>query len=156
MKFSCYLLLLFVLVFSACAPKSDEYHVSPDGDDLNPGSEAAPLKTISAAANLAQPGDIIWVHEGVYRERINPHRGGISNEERIIYQAVPGDKAVIKGSEKVTGWEHVENNTWKVTIPDTFFGEFNPYQDTIYGDWFNRRGRTHHTGAVYLDGHWLT
>ena len=26
----------------------------------------------------------------------------------------------------------------------------------IAGDWFNPKGRDHHTGAVYLNGHWLT
>jgi len=156
MKSNLVFLATIICVLFACSPKGQEYHVSPEGDDLNIGSETAPFNTISAAAELAQPGDKIWVHEGVYRERINPPRGGLSDENRIIYQAVPGDEVIIKGSEKIAGWENVENDTWKVTIPDTFFGDFNPYQDTIYGDWFNRWGRTHHTGAVYLDGHWLT
>jgi alpha-N-arabinofuranosidase len=49
-----------------------EFHVSPNGSDTHEGSQAAPLRTISAAANKARPGDIITVHEGVYRERINP------------------------------------------------------------------------------------
>jgi alpha-N-arabinofuranosidase len=37
-----------------------------------------------------------------------------------------------------------------------FFGGFNPYADEIKGDWFNPMKRKHHTGAVYLNGHWLT
>jgi alpha-N-arabinofuranosidase len=28
--------------------------------------------------------------------------------------------------------------------------------DLIHGDWFNSKRRKHHTGAVYLNGHWLT
>jgi alpha-L-arabinofuranosidase len=30
------------------------------------------------------------------------------------------------------------------------------YRDVIHGDWFDPKGRIHHTGAVYLDHHWLT
>ena len=62
---------------------------------------------------------------------------------------------VIKGSESVKGWMHVQNDTWKVTLPNRFFGDFNPYADPIRGDWFDGKGRRHHTGAVYIDGHWL-
>jgi alpha-N-arabinofuranosidase len=50
----------------------------------------------------------------------------------------------------------VQDDTWKVAIGNDFFGDFNPYSDLIAGDWFNGKGRDHHTGAVYRDGHWLT
>jgi len=33
-----------------------EYHVSVNGSDMNEGSARKPLKTISAAAEIAQPG----------------------------------------------------------------------------------------------------
>ena len=39
--------------------------------------------------------------------------------------------------------------------PQHFFGSFNPYSDLIRGDWFDPKGREHHTGAVYLNGDWL-
>src|ERR1035438_4581979 len=63
-------------VDSPAAPGGKEYHVSPQGNDANDGSGSRMLKTISAAALRAQPGDVITVHGGVYRERINPPRGG--------------------------------------------------------------------------------
>ena len=132
-----------------------EYHVSPSGNNDNPGTPERPLKTISAAAQVAQPGDVISVHAGVYRERVNPPRGGESESKRIVYQAAPGEKVTITGSELVKNWEKVGGDTWKVTIPNRFFGDFNPYRDVIHGDWFNPKGRVHHTGAVYLNGHWL-
>ncbi|MFC1652663.1 carbohydrate-binding protein [Planctomycetota bacterium] len=133
-----------------------EYHVSKDGHDTNSGSASRPFQTISTAARIAQPGDTIIIHAGVYRERIDPPRGGISTSKRIIYQAALGEKVTIKGSEIVTGWQPVQNETWTVTIPNSFFRTFNPYHDLINGDWFNPMGREHHTGAVYLNGHWLT
>jgi len=133
-----------------------QYHVSVHGNDANDGSASRPLRTISAAARLAQPGDVITVRAGIYRERIDPPRGGTSDAKRIVYQAAEGEEVVIKGSEIIQGWEKVENDTWKVTIANDFFGGFNPYSDLIRGDWFNPKGRAHHTGAVYLNGHWLT
>ena len=133
-----------------------EYHVSPEGNDANDGSKARMLKTISAAALRAQPGDVITMHEGVYRERINPPRGGESDQKRIVYQAAEGEKVFIKGSEVVTGWQRVQEDTWKATVPNSLFGKFNPYSDLIHGDWFSPKGRLHHTGAVYLNGDWLT
>lgn len=149
------LILCMPLLLSG-AIQAREYHISVKGDDTNKGTAKAPFKTISKAAEVAQPGDVITVHEGTYRERINPLRGGESDQKRIVYQVTPGEKVVIKGSEVIKGWRKVQNDTWKVAIPNSFFGDFNPYSDLIHGDWFNPKGRDHHTGAVYLNGHWLT
>ncbi|MCC6488982.1 MAG: right-handed parallel beta-helix repeat-containing protein [Candidatus Hydrogenedentes bacterium] len=137
------------------APAQIEYHVSVRGNDANDGSSERPLRTISAAAQLAQPGDVVTVHEGVYRESISPPRGGESDAKRIVYQAAAGETVEIKGSEIVTGWEKAGGDTWTVTVPNSLFGGYNPYQDLIHGDWFNPLGRQHHTGAVYLNGDWL-
>ena len=144
------------IMLACTAGSAKEYHVSHIGSDTHNGSASAPFKTISAAARRAQPGDTITVHEGIYREHINPPRGGTSDDKRIVYQAAEGEKVVIKGSEVVRGWKKLQNDTWHVTIPNSLFGDFNPYSDLISGDWFNPKGRKHHTAAVYLNGHWLT
>jgi len=147
--------VLLCVVLLAPVVSGREFHVSVSGSDENAGSAAQPFRTISKAAQVAQPGDVVTVHEGTYRERVTPARGGTSDAERIVYQAAPGEKVVVKGSEIVRGWEKVQNDTWKVTIANRFFGDFNPYRDLIHGDWFEGKGRDHHTGAVYLNGHWL-
>lgn len=149
-------LITFFFIVTLLIGCSNEYHVAVNGDDSNSGSMSSPLKTISAVAQIAQPGDIITVHQGVYRERINPPRGGISDDKRIVYQAASNQEVSIKGSEIIKGWQKEQNDTWMVIIPNSFFGDFNPYNDLIKGDWFNPLGREHHTGAVYLNGHWLT
>ena len=132
-----------------------ELHVVSGGSDQGNGSKVAPFRTISAAARIAQPGDVITVHAGVYREWVNPPRGGESDDKRIIYQAATGEKVEVKGSEVVRGWVKVQDNVWKVIVPNTLFGGFNPYSDLIHGDWFKAKGRLHHTGAVYLNGDWV-
>lgn len=146
---------VLLLCTATCAAHAAELHVATTGDDKQPGTSAAPLRTIQRAADLARPGDTIIVHQGIYRERINPPRGGVSDDQRITYQAAPGAKVEIKGSEIVKGWSKVQGDVWEVTLPNSFFGDFNPYSDLIRGDWFDPRGRQHHTGAVYLRGEWL-
>ncbi len=153
------LLALPVVVAALLAPchaaYAAELHVAVTGSDTNPGTSAAPLRSVQRAADLAQPGDVITVHAGTYRERVTPPRGGESDAKRIVYQAAPGEKVEIKGSEVVKEWVKVKDGVWKATVPNTFFGSFNPYADEIRGDWFDPRGRVHHTGAVYVDGEWL-
>ena len=61
--------------------------------------EDHPFKTISAAAAVALPGDTITVHAGIYREWVNPPRGGTSDENRITYQAAKDETVVITGSD---------------------------------------------------------
>ncbi|MBM3890465.1 MAG: DUF1565 domain-containing protein, partial [Verrucomicrobia bacterium] len=148
-------IIIAAIVALATTIHAAEFHVATNGNDANRGAKDAPLRTIQRAAELAQPGDVITVHAGVYRERINPPRGGTSNKKRIVYQAAPGEKVEIKGSEIVKNWTKMEGDVWKVTLPNSFFGGFNPYSDLIRGDWFNGKKREHHTGAVYLNGEWL-
>jgi alpha-N-arabinofuranosidase len=150
------LLIVTVLLALAASAFATEFQVATNGSDANSGTATFPLRTIQQAAERAQPGDVITVHAGIYRERIHPPRGGTADSKRITYQAAPGEKVVITGSEIVNHWSQVTNDTWKVTLPNSFFGQFNPYADLIHGDWFEPKGRRHHTGAVYLNGDWLS
>ena len=81
---------------------------------------------------------------------------GVSDLERITYRAAEGEHPVIKGSERITTWERDRGNVWKVTLPNTFFGAFNPYREPIFGDWLNTPDRNtdapKHLGDVYLNG----
>ena len=144
-----------------------EYHVSQkNGHDWQDGSAEKPFITISKAAKIAMPGDTITVHEGVYREWIKPENSGTGELMRITYQAAEGEKVVIKGSERITNWEKVEGTVWRTVLPNSFFGEYNPYAQMLEGDWFISPDNYHdakevdgvlkdfpiHTGDVYLNG----
>ncbi|MCC7154040.1 MAG: right-handed parallel beta-helix repeat-containing protein [Bryobacterales bacterium] len=147
-----HLILSIAFALAANLTFATEFHVSVSGSDGNDGSVGRPLRTISAAARVAQPGDVITVHEGTYRERVTPPRGGESDSKRIVYQAAPGEKVIIKGSEVIRNWKLFAPGVWKATIPNSLFGSYNPYKDVIAGDWFGAKGRIHHTGEVYLNG----
>lgn len=127
------------------------YHVAKTGSDLGNGTKEAPFLTINKAASIAVAGDTVIVHEGVYREWVKPKNSGLSNTRRITYQAAEGEKVVIKGSERIQNWRHVEGSIWKVQLSNSFFGDFNPYKEKVYGDWLlYSPGK--HLGEVYLNG----
>ncbi len=144
------LILLFIL--ANYAVDATEYHVSVNGNDQASGSITEPFRTISLAAEIARPGDIITVHEGIYRERINPVRGGTNELNRIIYQASQGEEVVIKGSEVINNWQKHKGTVWKAVLHNSFFKDYNPYADLLTGDWLNKKGINHHTGEVFLNG----
>src|SRR3954452_14859908 len=56
------------------------YFVSTSGDDGNPGTLSAPFRTIQQAADVADPGDTVFIRGGTYRETVRPaHSGSASN-----------------------------------------------------------------------------
>ncbi|MCA0294819.1 MAG: right-handed parallel beta-helix repeat-containing protein [Actinobacteria bacterium] len=129
-------------------------HVRPDGSDHQEGSADRPLATIGRAAALAQPGDTVLVHQGVYREWVKPPRGGLSDTRRITYAAAPGEKVLITGAERVTGWVLENGTVWSVRIPNALFGGFNPFAEEVGGDWivYASGSPRKHLGEVYLNG----
>lgn len=140
------------LLLSAGSLWAKEYHVSPDGNDAAKGTAEAPFRTINHAAQLALPGDTVTVHDGVYREWINPLNGGECEGKRILYRVAEGERADVKGSEIVGGWTREKKNrqVWKVVLPNSFFGNHNPFNERLYGDWL-WSDKIHHTADVYLN-----
>ena len=141
--------LFLLALFHSGPAAASEYYVASDGDDGAPGSSSEPWRTIQRAADALQPGDTVSVHAGVYREWVNPARGGTSASP-ITYRALDGEDVYIKGSERVTTWTH-DGSVWHAVIPNSTFGALNPYATTFTGDYLTS-GATYHLGEVYLDG----
>jgi len=127
-----------------------DYFVKKTGSNQNPGTFEKPFKTINKAARIAKPGDTVTVHEGVYREWVNPRYGG-SAAKRIVYKSAEGEKVTITGAEIITDWTK-DDDIWKTEIDNRFFKDFNPYDEVLYGDWLFSGTRVFHLGEVYLDG----
>src|SRR5688500_11425942 len=79
------------------------YFVATNGSDSNAGAVTAPFRTIQRAANLAKPGDTVYVRGGTYRETVRPANNGTASA-RIAYKAYPGEKVTVSGADVVTGW----------------------------------------------------
>ncbi len=113
------------------------------------GSKNCPFRTISQAAAVAQPGDEVLVAPGVYREEVSPRWAG-NQYQPIVYRSAQPRAAVITGAEVVKSWQPYQGDTWVVTLPNSFFGSYNPYTTLISGDWLDM-GIPCHTGEVFLN-----
>jgi len=102
-------------------------HVAKNGNDANPGTSAQPYLTINHAAQQAQPGDVVAVHAGLYRETVKPARGGTDEAHRIVYTTAGDGEVAIKGSEEINNWTPHGGDVWRVTLPNGYFGDYNPY-----------------------------
>jgi hypothetical protein len=147
----------------------------PAASDDNDGSESAPFRTISRAAQLATPGTRVRIHAGTYRECVSPAAGGTDPEHMISYEAFGDGKVIISAAEQVTafrpsegwmlvrGWGEAQPESirvWEYDLdPDVFRG-YNPfcavnilhdrlfieYDKTDMTTYLNRRG------CVFCDG----
>lgn len=116
-----------------------------DGD----GSKERPFKRISDAAKIALPGDEVLVAPGIYREYVDPINSG-TEDARITYISTTPLGAVITGAEQVKTWEHYQGNVWVCRIPNSVFGDYNPYTTIVFGDWYFA-SPDRHTGCVFLN-----
>jgi parallel beta-helix repeat protein len=81
------------------------YYVSGTGSDSNSGlSSATPFRTLQRAADLTNPGDIVWIMDGTYTNSapdstiLNIARSGTAGNY-IRYRAFPGHKPVLKATK---------------------------------------------------------
>ena len=102
--------------------------VAPHGTDDARGTHQNPLRTISAAADRAMPGDTILVRAGIYRERVAPPRGGMPGKP-IIYRGEKLGSVVLKGSnEWKPDWQSHQPGVVFATLEDALF------DDDVYVD----------------------
>jgi hypothetical protein len=108
-------------------------NASPAASDENPGSPDKPLRTVQHAANIARPGDIVCVMEGVYDEAVTMKTSGTA-EAPITFRGLPRRKAQIRSFD--TGkeaWIRIEGFHFlgggvrvggdRITILDNYFHE---------------------------------
>lgn len=93
------------------------YHVAPTGHDANTGTADAPFATLDRARDAIRalrdkenrlPGPVtVRLRGGTYfladTFRLNPRDTG-SADTPITYEAAPGERAVLSGGARVTGW----------------------------------------------------
>lgn len=121
----------------------------PQASDSNPGTAKAPFATISKAAELAGPGDTVWVEAGIYRERVAPARGGEADRP-VLYLANPRAEVVVKGSEAWKGdWQPYPGApmVFSGTLPEEWLEQNNPFLIPA------KRMEGHKTlGQVFVEG----
>ena len=73
-------------------------YVSPTGSDTNPGTFAAPWRTVQKAANTLAPGDTVLVRGGVYNERVTINVSGSTSGGHVTFQNYPGETPILDGT----------------------------------------------------------
>ena len=82
----------------ADAAGGNSYYVAATGDDQNPGSFAAPWRTIQRAVNSLAPGDTLYVRGGIYSEFVNVRTSGSESGGSITVQNYPNEIPILDGS----------------------------------------------------------
>ncbi len=122
---------------------AQDYVVSPGGDDSNAGTSAAlAWKTIQHAAALAEPGDVISMRAGTYRESVRPAHSGREGAP-IVFQGYGDEAAVVSGADPVGPWHQAAADAalWETPLPADFFASTIDQADQVFRD-----GRMIHEG----------
>lgn len=86
------------------------YHVAPlnhSANDDSLGDLEHPLKTLSKAAELVKPGDIVFAHGGIYRERVLIKSSGTASQP-IRFEAANGEFVLLTGADRITAWKRTD------------------------------------------------
>ncbi len=97
MKFSI-LLILFLGVSAAFAQTNSAFYVSTTGNDSNPGTQAAPWRTVQHAADTVHAGSTVNVRAGIYEELVSINVSGNPTDGFITFRSHPGETAILDAS----------------------------------------------------------
>ncbi len=142
-RFGVFALLLKTLVPACLAAAS--IHVSPAGDDANPGTAERPVATLQKARDLArerikaglkEPVNVVFV-AGTYRMdaplELRPEDSG-SAEFPITWKAADKARVILCGGRPITGrWIKGDDGVWHVNLPTTGSGNWNFRQLFVNG-----------------------
>ena len=113
------LLAAIVIVVALLAGSADaaNYYVSTTGSNSNSGTSlASPFLTIQQAANVAQPGDNVYVRGGTYRETVTMARSGTASAP-ITFQPYQNEQVTITGLDMLSGgWSTYSGSTYQNTV----------------------------------------
>ena len=93
--------MLFACVSSAFGQSTFSFYVSTTGNDSNPGTQAAPWRTIQHAADTVRAGGTVNVRGGVYEELVSVNASGNTTDGYITFRSYPGESAVLDAGHLV-------------------------------------------------------
>ena len=97
MKFLIFAILL-ASVSRALGQPNSSFYVATTGNDSNPGTQAAPWRTVQHAADTARAGSMVNVRGGIYEELVSIHISGNASDGFITLRSYPGETAVLEAA----------------------------------------------------------
>ncbi len=128
-----------------------EWHVAENGYDRADGSAAKPWRTIQRAADVAVAGDVVTIHDGVYREWVKPANAGREGAP-ITYRAATAGRVTVTGANEVRAWAKGPDGLWTAKVRYDTFGGLNPFTDFIFGNWFADGGKRRYRTRLVQNG----
>ncbi len=124
--------LFIILLFRTIQSDAKVLFVATTGDDISgTGTIEQPYKTISKAAKVAVPGDVVRVRAGIYRETVIPSKSGTAGSP-ITFQPYDNETVTISGAEIITGWTLSSGNIYTAALPAKFMDESHNQSDQIF------------------------
>ena len=119
---------LFTALLMAALPTlhAAEVHVSPEGDDANPGTAAKPLATVTAAQHAVrsiagrEPVTVL-LHAGIYylpeTVQFTAADSG-TDKSPVVYAAAPGEQAILSGGARLSlEWQPSRDGVCQAKTP---------------------------------------
>src|SRR6267143_4804539 len=88
--------MLIACVSGAFGQANSSFYVSTSGNDSNPGTQAAPWRTVQHAADTVRAGSIVNVRGGVYEEIVSIKASGNATDGFITFRSYRGETAVLE------------------------------------------------------------
>jgi len=110
MQLYCHGLANLALIGTAISLFAATYEVAQrhaQASDDGPGLAEQPWKSIAHAAQQVQPGDIVLLRDGIYRERVVVKTSSTA-EKPLRFEAATGAHVVLTGADRLTGWRKAE------------------------------------------------
>lgn len=110
------LVVVWVTVWAGKPGYAAEFYASPQGTNSAPGTFDEPWRTVQYGMGQLNPGDTLFLREGVYHENGLVVSSGGTDADPITVRSSTGEVAVIDGG--VTDYLSIPNTGWEVVDPD--------------------------------------
>src|SRR4030042_4491782 len=107
------LVLMLGLTFCAAAD-GKTWHVS--GGTLAGIEQREQVRTIGQAVTLAEPGDTVIIHSGIYREAVVIEKSG-RPDNPITFHAAAGAGVIMTGADRISEWTEVKGDGHLYSTP---------------------------------------
>lgn len=127
-------------------------YVSPIGNDMNSGlSIDKPFKTITKAASVVKPGDLVLVRGGVYREQVEFNVDGTA-EHPIVFKACQDETVVVSMGKVLSGWKKQKSKgVYSVSYDYAPLNVWEDYSITRYAVMPDKMMLAKNPGSYYYD-----
>ncbi len=126
--------LILIILMSCSRQKTAEFYMSPDGNDANRGTEAAPFRTLEKAkesvrSQLREAPEkpvVVNIKGGIYYLEkpvvFSSEDSGTENAQ-VVYKAADGEKPVLTGSREVKNWKLLDDAEKLKLLPSEAHGK---------------------------------